>query len=757
MEIFLGSSYNGLPTGELQKREVESFQDFCDKYLSTCVAGAKNEYYITIGDTYELTKGDKSYPELSYKSKDHYHRNNQSQRSAWLLPFDGDNSRTNPGCCIEPEVVHSTLCQLGFNHVIYTTHSHEMHTKNRWRLFLPCKMERKEQLNATVSYLYKLLVNNGCANLGLSTESKTWSIPWFLPTRDDPTDGHFQYYAYFEGRDFQAVEVDVKSGPGKVALEEESRTITQMLETIAQGTADTGLHRATRNLAYGLVKDGLSPNTVKAILHFVASSAGDTPRAIENKNKIDPLVDSAVDKIKEEIAPTGEWDVGHKSELKAVTQYPPQGGTMEELIKTCLQWMPFPNRQIAVIAAHTLISVLGGRVYTLESGSGIVLTALVTGRSTIGKSFIKKFCIFCLNNFQLAGVSQEFIGSHFYTSSKNLVDELREAGSLLSVRTESGQSDKSNAGDMTRVLMYELELATESGSRGYVSSGGQNDKIPRLFSPAVTTIRESVAQIQNEADMVNATAISGVAGRRSHVLIDPIKAPYNDKQLSKLPSEIKDLLKKMYILAANEQRKKIEDPLPTALWVIIPFKNPVYITKKRVEWLKKDNRAAQLNRHFEATFWGRMGERLPSWAARLAIADNPECPIITDAHIDIAEKSLVAELNAAEIQQESGELDGDVGILVTWILENLFAGKMINNKTLASVEKNQKILKDGGTMMHLVFTAIRSKAEYKAAYKNNPRVHDVIIANLKTRGIVELSIEEAQIKYNYRGRILMRT
>ena len=61
---------------------------------------------------------------------------------------------------------------------------------------------------------------------------------------------------------------------------------------------------------------------------------------------------------------------------------------------------------------------------------------------------------------------------------------MQESGSLLSVRTESGQGDKSTAGDMTRVLLYELELATESGSQGYVSSGGQNDKIPALFSQA---------------------------------------------------------------------------------------------------------------------------------------------------------------------------------------------------------------------------------------------------------------------------------
>jgi len=394
----------------------------------------------------------------------------------------------------------------------------------------------------------------------------------------------------------------------------------------------------------------------------------------------------------------------------------------------------------------------------MPNGSGIVLTALVTGRSTIGKSFIKKFCIWALNGFQLANVSQDFIGSHFYTSSKNLVDELEEAGSLLSVRTESGQADKSQAGDMTRVLMYELELATESGRNGYVSSGGQNAKIPNLYSPAVTTIRESVAEIQHEADIINATSISGVAGRRSHVLIDPIKGQYNEFPIKTLPDFLKTMVLELYKLAANEQRKKITDPLPEDLWVEVNYKNPVYLAEKKKKWIKKENRAAAEKNHFESTFYGRLGERLPGWAARLAICDNINYPIITNEHIDIAEASLVAELESQATQQQSGELDSDVHQAATFIVK-LFTGDMLQNKTLnqkSNSPKTKKMLKEGACELHRVMAKTRIKACYKRAAARIPHVDNILLATIKTRGLIELSVEEAKEQYTYRGRILKR-
>jgi hypothetical protein len=389
--IFLGNSFNGTPTGELKKKEVTSFKDFCRRYLQTCLPGEKNQYYITIGDSYELTLADENAPSLSYKSSPHFHRNNKSQNSAWLLPFDGDSSVDNKDSCIPPKLVHDALKKIGYNHVVYTTHSHAP-GKDRWRLFIPCRMSSQSQLAPSVQMLFDQLNRNGCSKLKMSNESKTWSSPWFLPTRDDPEDGLYEYYEYFEGRDFIPAEATTVVAGCPVPDSVESRTMLEMLEKISEGKSNTGLHAATRDLAYGLVKDGLAPGSVKSILRFLMKDYDITdPRQKENIGKIDGVVDSAVRKLLNEAPTSTEWtDSQLTDDVRVFTDYPEQGGMMEELIQLCLRWMPYPNRQIAVIAAHTLISTLGGRVYTLPSGSGIVLTALVTGRSTIGKKFHKE-------------------------------------------------------------------------------------------------------------------------------------------------------------------------------------------------------------------------------------------------------------------------------------------------------------------------------------------------------------------------------
>jgi hypothetical protein len=765
MNVFLGKSFKGIPTGELTKKSIGSFKQFCESYLKTCLQGEKNEYYITIGSEYSKTQADPTASPLSYKAQDHYHRNDKSQREAWLLPFDGDSSEQDKDSCIPPKDVHSILKSLNINHVVYTTHSHYKGLRNRWRLFVPCKLTSKREMQASVNMLFNQIKQHGGNGLKMSNESKTWSNPWFLPTRDDPDDGHFEYYDYHNGRDYIAVlpednESDTTRGSDS-ASEEESRTVSNMISIIQEGKPNTGLHRATRDLAYGFIRDGMSPGTVKAIMHALTKDYDMCdPRQKENKLKIDKLVDSALGKVTVDSAVSSvEWgELLPSGQQRVFTDYPMQSGMMEEIITTCMEWMPYPNRQIATIAAHALISVLGGRVYTLPSGSGIVLTALVTGRSTIGKSFIKKFCIHVLNNFQLAGCASQFIGSHYYTSSKNLIEELKESGTLLSIRTESGQTDKSTAGDMSRVMMYELELATESGLHGYISSGGQNDKIPPLFSPSVTTIRESVAEIQNEADLINATTIAGAAGRRSHVLIDPIKVRATEPRKTTLPKDVKKLIQILYSFADMSERKNVTSYLEDKFWIKVEFDDNSYLESKAYEWLTLENEAAAEESHFKSTFYGRLGERLPSWAARLAICDNPKKPIITNRHIDIAERSLLAELDAMLKQRESGMLDTDIEKCITFIL-NLFKGDLTKNKTLRGHHKNnqRKILESGAIKFNIITNLVNKKGYYKQAAAKYPSLTTIIESNLRARGLIRLSPEVCKEKFSFGGVCYQRT
>jgi len=757
VNIFVGKSYGGLPTAHLNKVEVNSFESFCGDFLETCQEGKKNEYYVTIGSEYEKTLGDKNANEKSYKYNDHWHRNNLTQLKAWILPFDGDSSVSQPGCCIPPLVVHEALKRLNYNHVIYTTHSHIPGIKNRWRLFIPCEMTSPSQLDPNVRSLFGKLKENGCTDLALANESKTWSIPWYLPTRDDPDDNCYEYYTFFDGVPFKSAEPSMHPMMERFLIKKEQmavgdiRTPEQLISIICTG--GEGLHQAIRDYIFGAIRDGRPPSWVKAELHAFTSNYDLSDSRMKNrKEDIDRMVDVSFDK--QNITMVGDdWLKKSQDNDRPYTKYPDQGGVMEDMVSLCMSWMRFPNRQIAVTACHTLMSTLGGRVYTLRSGGGIVLTILVTGRSTIGKSNIKKFCVFTLNNFMLNKVAGEFIGSHYYTSGANLIKEMCKVGSLLSVRTESGQSDQSQAGDMKRVALYELELATESGADGYISSGGQNDKIPDLYSPAVTTVRESVAEIQNSADKLNQVAVSGTSGRRSHVVIDPVKPPPNRNRISKLPDWYKKLIYKMYRLSKDERRKEVEKPLPENAWVYIDFEDSNYLDDKAIDWIKKENEAAKKRDHLTSTFYGRLYERIPSFAARLAIAENPDKPIITNKQIDIAEESLFAEVSAF-IKQEQ---DSDPWDMVIQKIVDIFSGDLM--KTPYKSIKNYTsaiMLKAGVIPWSPIRNVIYKMEEFKALKASNPNFEHILRTKLEYNNIIELSKEESVKLFRSRGKLFRR-
>lgn len=82
---------------------------------------------------------------------------------------------------------------------------------------------------------------------------------------------------------------------------EDSREIDEMISIIVAGKPNTGLHRATRDFAYGQIKDGVPPKTVEAALRgFMAGYDMSDPRQKENYEKINGVVYSAYKKFRSE-------------------------------------------------------------------------------------------------------------------------------------------------------------------------------------------------------------------------------------------------------------------------------------------------------------------------------------------------------------------------------------------------------------------------------------------------------------------------
>lgn len=656
-------------TAKLEKIEVVSRQAFFDNFIRNPIEGKKGGPYFTTASEVEITEKHR-YLKTDHRATDHYRRNNQTHKKSWCVVIDGDRRTDIESYCISPKDASLALQKLNINHIVYTTASHKP-KKPKWRLIAFCDFGDVDNLplvhHATVTYLYKLLRSNGCKLLKEQAESFVLSQMWFLPIETEEN----QCYFYNSGNDLEPQYIDERIPENSKIQISEYQSYEEIIDVIVKGTSP--LHTTIGKYIWGAVRDGRSIAEITATLHGLTSHYnGGDKRLKDRKNDIARRVEAAKKKFMEETY----WEPDIEDDnTRVYTRYPDQGGNFERLVQLNMKRMVYPNRPIAVTAARFQISVLGGRVYTGLTGKGLVQTILLTGRSTIGKSFIKKNSVWLFDNILMNKYSYEFMGASYYTSVKNFVEDANGRYSLGSIRTESGQSDKSKAGDMNRVLMYELEAATESGEMGMISSGAQNERVPPLFSPAITTIRESVAEIQNEADVLLQTSIAGVEGRRSYVVADPKKPLPNNELIEKIPKEDKEWLSELLTLCLNDSRKKWDEPLNPELWIRWQFADMEYLKQKQRKWIDQENEAHKERDMYSTTIFGRMIERVPAYAALLAVCENPKEPIITNDQIDIAEKSIVAEMLTHRQQHTNGDLIGPWGKLEKKMRE-IFSGDM---------------------------------------------------------------------------------
>ena len=112
-----------------------------------------------------------------------------------------------------PKTMHKRLKKIGFNHVIYTSHSHSKKL-NRYRIILPCYLPGKEYLRPTIDKFFQLIRAEG-STLTCTSGNYAWTQPAYLARRDSPSDGLFESYGYFKGQDFLAekpIEVETYGG-----------------------------------------------------------------------------------------------------------------------------------------------------------------------------------------------------------------------------------------------------------------------------------------------------------------------------------------------------------------------------------------------------------------------------------------------------------------------------------------------------------------------------------------------------------------
>jgi hypothetical protein len=276
MQVYFGNSQR---SHIIYSKEVKSFQDFCDKYLRIVQKGPKKGSYVVIGNKFKkLIRAD------------------ENQLSAHMFALDFDM------CLLTFEELKKVLFTLPYNFALFTTHSHmtnHVETLKKWknfyRAFIPCDLPSKAHLTPTV-YEFEQQLQNIDARIKVADESRTWSLPWFLPRRANLADDFHRYAEFHAGYNF------IAKTPSTVADQANKKhntsdSIEKQIRIIADGLPNTGLHKATRNLAYQLIMDGVAPVTVKAILRAIMQNYdSENPRQLENWSKVNSIVDSVVNK-----------------------------------------------------------------------------------------------------------------------------------------------------------------------------------------------------------------------------------------------------------------------------------------------------------------------------------------------------------------------------------------------------------------------------------------------------------------------------
>ena len=176
-----------------------------------------------------------------------------------LLVIDGDggiNDKPTPNA----EHCHQALKDLGYNHVLYTTHSHTS-DYHKYRVVIEMSEDIKEhELHANMSRLMEELYAQG-VYLKYVSEMDTWSQIWFFPRRDNPDDGEFIHLEYHDGGLFETIHVEKEQAEKtrkervRTDTSSEAQTLDELFTNIYNGIE---VHPSLRNLSYQLAKDGVS-------------------------------------------------------------------------------------------------------------------------------------------------------------------------------------------------------------------------------------------------------------------------------------------------------------------------------------------------------------------------------------------------------------------------------------------------------------------------------------------------------------------
>jgi len=423
-------------------------------------------------------------------------RKNANLASSRLLVIDADIGVMGDNAP-RPALVSRKLKQKGLNHFIYTSHSHAEGV-NKFRCVVPTSEPFiKDDLKGMMGDLLKGL------GIGWVKEMGVMSQPWFTPTRDDPGDGVFEFYSYFEGNDYEKLSEEKEALQEEDAQDKENtvgapKCLDEFYESIRTGHE---YHESLLTLTYQWVSDGMSKANAKAMAKSLMSGSQEAG-SDRWQTRFDDI-DRMVDNIAEE---NTDFDLERVDRERVGGQkLPKPPGLLGDLYSSAYNFLLLQSQEVAFASAVGAVAAIVGRKFNVSqpmpAGLNVFLTIIAdTG---CGKDRINDFIRMCITNDDdsVKSYSSFIAPSHFY-GPKAIIDHFMDARCGISIISEGGMMMKVKSGNVEAKTAFMLDALQCSHSNGYTKAHGYSkseDSLPSIRAMAMSVISESTSSQMDEA------------------------------------------------------------------------------------------------------------------------------------------------------------------------------------------------------------------------------------------------------------------
>lgn len=542
--------------------DFTTFEELADEF-DKCAKGGKFSAYIVRGKLSPVRRED------------------ANLKNSNLLIVDADSGVGGDLC--SPEVAHKALVDLGLNHFIYTTHSHG--AVNKFRCVIASEDHSKDDLKSNVASLLKQMNDNG-SNIKYVKEMGTWSQPWFVPTRDDPEDGLFEYYKYVEGKDWEITNVESSKTENAQTQEETGspESLDQLYENVRTGKE---FHESLRTISYQYVKDGMSSANAKAFIKMLLNGSVEagSERWNQRYNDVDRLVDGAFKRVEAE----NVFDIpGDKAETEDKPSMPIPPGMLGELYNSAYNSLLYQYPEVALVSSLGVLSGITGRKYNImePAPSGLNLFLTIVAGTGFGKESISNFINQCIRG-STKGLKEHrsFIGPSNFTGPKAIVNSFMDARSRACVISEAGLMMKVKSGNVEGKTAFILDAFSSSHRDGYTketSFSSKDDYVAEIRAMAITIVSESTEEHMIEAYRSSGALTDGHLPRQMIFKIDKRQTSINRNRKLSLPDNVAKRLGELMEICATVQSE--DDPEPIEIFFDDDIREDLYdyITKYNV-------------------------------------------------------------------------------------------------------------------------------------------------------------------------------